>query len=222
MSGEQFDSGAVLSRATPVLTFGSLERAEKDAALRSASSHGPRGDDSPDPSFAWHEDVRHRDKGPTLPVIPRIVRRTRIGDGALLQPVVAAAHAAKRAGVGTLVFAAMGLATLGAIAGLGMRSLSDEQVSAAAAVAPPAPELAVPAHASDAVAAERLLARSTPAPRWEHAPALASASTLAHAPSPSSHVRPLHPPPPHQAFAAAHAAHAATRKHAATTALARR
>jgi hypothetical protein len=224
MSGEQFDSGAVLSRATPVLTFGSLERAERDAELRSAS----RQDDSPVPSLAWHGDVKPRAKGPTLPVIPRIVRRTRIGDGALLQPVVAAAHAAKRAGLGTLVFAALGLATLGAIAGLGMRSLSDEQVSVSAAIEPPAAELAVPDHASDAVGIERLLARSTPTPRWEHAPASvpapasAPAPALAHAPSPYSHARPLHPPPPHQAFAAAHAARAATRQHAKTTALARR
>ena len=212
MSGEQFDSGAVLSRATPVLTFGSLERAEKDAALRSASSHASHDDDSPVPSLAWHGDVKSRAKGPTLPVIPRIVHRTRIGDGALLQPVVAAAHAAKRAGLGTLVFAVLGLATLGAIAGLGMRSLSDEQVSVAAAVAPPAAELAVPHHASDAMGIERLLARSTPAPRWEHATApmsaLAPAPTsapglaLAHAPSPpptpapSAHLLPTRPSPP--------------------------
>jgi hypothetical protein len=237
MSGEQFDSGAVLSRATPVLTFGSLERAEAAAALRSSSVAGSRGagstgDDSPAPSLAWNEDVvlKASPREPSLPVISHIVRRTSVKDGAFGHPVAAAARAARRAGVSTLFVGALGLATLGAIAGLGMRSLSDEATIPATAA--PAPALVTPAHISDAIALERLLSRSAPPARMESAPApasaLAPASTLAHTPShapahPPAHAHPLHAaPPPHQAFAAAHAAHAAARKHPAATALARR
>ncbi|MGH7298015.1 MAG: hypothetical protein ACRELB_23955, partial [Polyangiaceae bacterium] len=87
MSGEQFDSGGVLSRATPVLTFGSLERAEAAAALRSASG-ASSGAGTPTPSLAWNEDVAAPSaRGPSLPVIARIVRRTRMGDRQLVQPV---------------------------------------------------------------------------------------------------------------------------------------
>ncbi|HEY1693503.1 MAG TPA: hypothetical protein VGG39_15150 [Polyangiaceae bacterium] len=165
-------------------------------------------------------------RGHSLPVIPRIVRRTLIVDSALVAPLARAASAARRAGLGTLLFMALGLGTLGAIAGLGMRSLSDEFVANSSDDA-----LTSPAHAYDATGVEHLLARALPGDRVEHAPTSAASSPPTTAPAPTAaraahatvHASGLHvhapAPPAHTTFAASHAA---ARKHASPSALARR
>lgn len=215
MSGERFDSGAVLSRARPVLTFSTLAGAE---------SAGPARADATPPPVSWHEATAARAGGafpgrpPALPVIPRIVRRTMIDDRALLRPIAQAAHVAKRAGLGTLVFVVLGLGTLGAIAGLGMRSLAEEGAVTQGAEAP----AAAMAHTSDARASEHLLARAPLAVRTDHVePARVDPPVHADPPRPS---RPApatvsHPAPSHLAFASSHAA---AKKRSSAPALARR
>ncbi|HEY6462088.1 MAG TPA: hypothetical protein VIY73_18105 [Polyangiaceae bacterium] len=237
MSGERFDSGAVLSRATPVLTFSTLGAVDESSSDPLRSRANAR---MPTLAPVWTERVDPAARrNPSLPVIPRIVRRTLIVDSALVAPLARAAGVARRAGLGTLLFAALGLATLGAIAGLGMRSLSDEFAVSSAV------DLAAPPHAYDATGVEHLLARTLPADRSEHGPAWGGYSAagslppvpaptpaLALAPSPAHTPAPAHPParasslhahapapPAHTAFAASHAA---ARKHASPPALARR
>ena len=192
MSGERFDSGGVLSRARPVLTFATAMHGE---APPFASA--PGGTPAPVPmSWSGAELPRRND----LPVIPRIVRRTRTEQ--LLQPIAQAVLAARRAG-GMLLFGALGLATLGAIAGLGLRSFPDETST---------PVVSGAAHVLGARATERLFARAPLAPRVDRTipPPAPRVAVVAVRASPAS---------PHAAFAAAHPA----RKHTpTTTALARR
>jgi hypothetical protein len=217
MSGEHFDSGAVLSRARPVLTFASV--VDGEASMASAVSTRPRVD-TPTPSGISLAEV-HRHKRPaTLPVISRIVRRTSVRDLFWGEPLGRVSGLLRRSGVGTLVVGALGLATLGVIAGLGMRSLSDEATNAvsAAGVQP----------VYDAVATERLLARAPLAPRMdqpmtmprvEPLPVVSTRPAAAAARPQRTVVAPSHAAP--RAFAAAHAAHAAA-KRASSSAVARR
>jgi len=134
-----------------------------------------------------------------LPVIARIVRRTPIEQ--LLEPIVGAALAVRRAS-GMLLFATLGLATLGAIAGLGLRSVPDEAETPAASGA---------SHGFDATATERLLARA-PLPlrvdRTIPPPAPSVAAALVRA----------SPAPAHAAFTTAHTA----KKRASSTVVAHR
>jgi hypothetical protein len=165
-------------------------------------------------------DVPRNKRPPPLPVIPRIVRRPSVRERLWGEPLTRVAGLLRRSGVGTLIVGALGLATLGSIAGLGMRSLSDEATIAVSS--------AGTSSSYDAVATERLLARSTLSPRMDHAgttlparvePAPAVVSKPAAAPPPQRVVAPHHAAP--RAFAAAHAAHTAA-KRASTSAVARR
>jgi hypothetical protein len=97
-----------------------------------------------------------------LPVIARIVREPAADHGRVRRTGVALAGLLRRTGAGTLVIGALGLATLGSIAGLGMRSLSD-----GASLASAAPD--EPTHVVDATATERLLARAPLAARVDRA-----------------------------------------------------
>ena len=171
MSGEPFDPGAVLSRARPVLTFTSAVRTGGSVAASAASLGGRSGAsrsasagmrprvDTPTPGGVSLTDAAAtRARVPQLPVIARIVREGPLDRGplaALRARMVGVGHALRRSGVGALVVGALGLATLGAIAGLGMRSLSDE-----AAIANAAPPSVTLTRSYDAVATERLLSRA--------------------------------------------------------------
>jgi hypothetical protein len=191
MAGERFDSGGVLSRARPVLTFATIVPGEAppSASLRTST---------PIPvlmSWSGPELPRHN----VLPVIPRIVRRTRIEQ--FLEPIARAARTLRRGG-GMLLFGALGLATLGTIAGLGVRSLPDDM---------PTPVVSGAAHVFDATATERLLARAPVALRVDRTIPPA-ASRVASVPVRVSSA------PSHVALAAAHVA----RKHGSMTALAHR
>jgi hypothetical protein len=130
----------VLFRARPVLTFATLVG---DEAVSSASHRS----NTPAPvAMSWSGPLAPLRND--LPVIPRIVRRTTFEQ--ILEPFVRVALTVRRGG-GTLLFATLGLATLGAIAGLGMVSLPDDAPTAVAVGA---------GHAFDATASERLLARA--------------------------------------------------------------
>ncbi|HEY5242762.1 MAG TPA: hypothetical protein VIJ22_14890, partial [Polyangiaceae bacterium] len=124
-----------------------------------------------------------------------------------LEPLARAAHAARRGG-GTLLFGALGLATLATIAALGLRSLPDE----------PTPVVSGAAHAFDATATERLLARAPQAPRVEWAAPLPAATS---APRVAAVAFPVParttPAPSHPGFSTH-----ATKKRAAASVLARR
>jgi hypothetical protein len=160
MSGERFDSGGVLARARPVLTFATVVGAEPPPS-------GSSRTDSPVPvPLSWSGPQLPRRS--ELPVISRIVRRTPIEHRRFVGPIARAAFMVKRAGLGTLLFAALGLATLGTIAGLGMRSLPEEALT-------PASNIPV-AHAFAPMASERLLARAPLALRVDH-PATLPSST---------------------------------------------
>jgi hypothetical protein len=196
MSGERFDSGGVLSRARPVLTFATVVGGEASPSFVSPRTSTP----VPVPmSWSGPQLPRRND----LPVIPRIVRRTTLEQ--LFGPIVDAAFTVRRAG-GMLLFAALGLVTLGTIAGLGVRSLPDE---------PSAPAVCGAAHAFDATATERLLARAPLTLRIDRPATLPSPAPLpqaARAPVRAS------PAPARTAFATVHAA----KKHTSTTVLAHR
>jgi hypothetical protein len=145
---------------------------------------------SPTPSrVSLHEATRARE----LPVIPRIVRRQSVLDAAspLLALLVRAPGAVRRSGAGTMLVAGLALATLGTIAGLGVRSLSDSSSVAWSGGA----------SVFDASVSERLLSRGPLAPRTERptAPRIAPAVE-----TPPAHaiVAPSRPP----ARAGAHAA----------------
>jgi len=237
MSGEQFDSGAVLARARPVLTFATAVRREASLATEAPPSVRRRVDTPTPGGMSLHEGSGRRG---ALPVIARIVREPAAERGRLLRAGAAVASVLRRTGAGTLVVGALGLATLGSIAGLGMRSLSD-----GASLASAAPD--APTHAVDATATERLLARAplaarvdrggltapidpfeptpaplaaaaAPAPATAHAPAPARASShapasahpataTAHTPSPSRSASPSTHAPRHVAPRAFAAAH---------------
>jgi len=150
MVGERFDSGGVLERARPVLTFAT----NATNATGRAPAAGPASatPDTIELSWSGPETLRRND----LPVIPRIVRRTTLEH--LLEPFEHIASVAWRS-AGLLLFGALGLGTLGIIAGLGWRSLPDETSSTFASTRP--------SRAFDAVATERLLARAPAAMRGD-------------------------------------------------------
>jgi hypothetical protein len=138
------DSGAVLVRATPVLTFSTEVRssytpgiARRERLITPTPLPVTRAKEQPPQSSA-------------LPVIPRIVRRTLVdADGALLRAVARgrrAFGAVRRSALGTMIGAAVLLAALGGSAGVALRSLSDP-----AQLSP----MAVPV--ADAPSPERLL-----------------------------------------------------------------
>jgi hypothetical protein len=192
MSGERFDSGGVLSRARPVLTFATAMHGDAPAF-----ASAPGGTPAPVlMSWSGAELPRRND----LPVIPRIVRRTATEQ--ILEPITRAVLAARRAG-GMLLFGVLGLATLGAIAGLGLRSFPEEAST---------PVVSGAAQAFGARATERLFARAPLVPRVDRTipPPAPRVAVVAVRASPAS---------PHVALAAAHT----PRKHtAAPTALTRR
>lgn len=198
MVGERFDSGGVLSRARPVLTFATVVRGE------TLPSVNPRGGTPIPVPMSWSGPPLPRRND--LPVLPRIVRRTATEQ--LLEPFACALRAVRRGG-GTLLFGALGLATLGTIATLGLRSLPDE----------PTPVVSGAAHAFDATATERLLARAPQALRVEWAAPLLPAATPA--PRVAAVALPVPartaPAPSHPGFSTH-----ATKKRAAASALARR
>jgi hypothetical protein len=109
-------------------------------------------------------------------VIPRIVRRTWLEQ--ILEPFERAASLVRR-GAGLLLFGALGLATLGTIAGLGLRSLPEDTPALASNPAD---------RAFAAVATERLLARA-PQPMHVERTILPSAT-----PSPGAPLLPASPP----------------------------
>jgi hypothetical protein len=193
----RLDSGAVLSRARPVLTFAThVPQHEEDA--RDAGGLEP----TPTPSAVL---LGPATRAPQLPVIARIVRRRRALDVAspLLSWIARAPSFVRRSGAGTMVVAGLVIGTLGAIAGHGLWSLPSF-------VAPGA------STASDATGSEPLLARDPLAPRIEHVgpPRIEQAQSVsrgtpAHAtrnatpspapqPRPATHaaLRPLVKPPP--------------------------
>jgi hypothetical protein len=99
----------------------------------------------------------------TLPIIPRIVRRSSIDVGSIVDRIVRAAGTSSGRTVGKLLVIIIALAALGIFAGLNMRSLTeDTEVPAIASQ--------VAARASGAAASERLQARGLLAPRKEAAP----------------------------------------------------
>jgi hypothetical protein len=171
---QQFDSGGVIRRARAVLTF--------STGIRGAVlSRGP-GAHTPTP----HPMSLHSAPPPqrSLPVIPHIARRKPMG-GALVRPMAHGGLGLWRAGLEPMLFAVLGLITLGSIAVLGMRSLSDERGMAAT----------MPAAATTATAEARVLAER------------ASEDTLARAPQPSRVESPpvlewtADAPPPHVGLA---------------------
>jgi hypothetical protein len=191
MVGERFDSGGVLERARPILTFATIVPGDAPAP------GGPaRVRDAVSLSWSSPERPPHV----TLPVLPRIVRRTRLER--LLEPFDRAARLARR-GAGVLLFGALGLATLGTIAGLGLRSLPEDTPSLASTPAD---------HVFAAVATERLLARAPKPVRVERTilplptPPVAAPSPAARVTSPpaaaSVAVR-THPAPTHANLMAA-------------------
>jgi hypothetical protein len=190
MAGERFDLGCVLSRARPVLTFATAMRGEAPPPVLRHQTPVPV-------PMSWSgPDLPRRND---LPVISRIVRRTPIEQ--LLEPIVQVGQRVRRAG-GMVLFAALGLATLGAITGLGLRSLPDEAAALGVSGA---------AHAFDARATERLLARAPLALRVDRT-IPAPAPRVAAAPVPVS------PVSSRTGFAVAHAA----RKHTSSTVVAHR
>jgi hypothetical protein len=163
---ERFDSGAVLERASPVLTFATDMRVTQ---LRGA---GKRQDTITPPP------VRHEaaSRGAALPVIPRIVRRTMLdSDGIVVRGLARMAAAARRSAVVGMLVVGLVLASLGAFAGVAIRSLSD----------PPQPASAAPARAADATATEHPLVRAPSAPRVEQA----AVDDTAFAPAPTRAAR---------------------------------
>jgi hypothetical protein len=191
MVGERFDSGGVLERARPILTFATIVPGDAPAPGTPASVRDPV-------SLSWSSpELPPRVQ---LPVLPRIVRRTWLEQ--LLEPFDRAARLARR-GAGLLLFGALGLATLGTIAGLGLRSLPED-----------APTLAsTPAdHVLAAVATERLLARAPQPVRVERTilplptPPPATPSPAARVTSPAAPVYVAvrtHPAPTHANLTAA-------------------
>ncbi|HEY8041576.1 MAG TPA: hypothetical protein VIF15_17335 [Polyangiaceae bacterium] len=173
MAAEQFDQGAFLSRARPVLTFATTVG---PAPL----DEQPPGDATPPPMTCAEAPRRKRSE---LPVIPRIVRRTYIDDD-LLRPIARAARTARGSTAGTLATMGLVLVALGTFAGLNMRSLASSPSAASASFA----------GVSDAVATERTLARAQLAPRVERITMTTPRAEPAEAPRPAHPA--LHSPPP--------------------------
>ncbi len=147
-------SGAVLSRSTPVLTFSPGVREQPEASPPPAL--GPRSGPS---AFA----PVLRPVRSNLPIIPRIIRRSPLDVGGLVGPLARAAGTSGGRTVGKLLAIWIALAALGLFAGLNMRSLTVEAEA-------PTFTTQAPLRASDATASERLQARGTLAPRTEAAP----------------------------------------------------
>jgi hypothetical protein len=145
-----FDSGAVLARATPVLTF-STEMRESHPRLGRSRERLVTPTPLPVTSAApTKADLQHQR---ALPVIPRIVRRTFVdADGMFARAVVRATGAVgafRRSVIGGLLGAAVLLAALGGSAGVVLRSLSDPALPEAAAPSPsPVPSAPAPAVAT--------------------------------------------------------------------------
>jgi hypothetical protein len=169
----RLDSGAVLSRARPVLTFATI-----------VPDEGPLESGALEPTPTPSPVSLHTGSRIALPVIPRIVRRQSALDVAspLLSWLAGAPGLLRRNGVGTMVVAGLVIGTLGAIAGLGVWSL-------------PSFVSARPSSVVDATGTEPLLARDPLAPRIEqNAPARPPSTTV---------VTPSPPPPraaPHAAL----------------------
>jgi hypothetical protein len=177
----QFDLGGVLSRAQPVLTFATSRHTAKQVAARPS--------EATDPACT---NLRARQ---SLPVIGRIVRRTSAVDRALLlapgncrQVTTALAGFLRRSGVGPLIVGVLALATLGAIAGLGMRSLSEEVV-ASATTTPAGADRPV-----DVTTTEGLLERAQPSPFSSATPSTDGDETGPSPTAPSAHPA-VHPAP---------------------------
>lgn len=147
-------SGAVLSRSTPVLTFSPGLREQPESSPPAQRSRARSTPVAPLPRA-----VRSN-----LPIIPRIVRRPSLGVGGLVGPLARAAGTSGGRTVGKLLAIWIALAALGLFAGLNMRSLTTEGDEA------PTMTTQAPVRASDATASERLQARGTLAPRKEAAP----------------------------------------------------
>jgi hypothetical protein len=153
MSVVPFDSGAVLERASPVLTFAT--------DLRVTRVRGPcnRQNNTVAPLPAVRPNWAASRDG-VLPVIPRIVRRTMLdSDGLIVRTVAHAAATARRSALAGLICGGLVLASLGAFAGVAIRSLSD----------PAQPAMATAMRAADATAIEYPLIRALSAPRVEQA-----------------------------------------------------
>jgi hypothetical protein len=162
MSAELFDSGGVLERPSPVITFST------EARVTRPPTGAPRGRvDTPTPLPVTRSNLEPQR---SLPVIPQIVRRTIVdGDPVLLRAAARAAgvaHAARKSVLGSMAIVGILLAALGASAGVALRSLSDpSQVASSPA-----------AHVSDAIATEAPLVRAAAPARVESAPASKAAS----------------------------------------------
>jgi hypothetical protein len=173
----RLDSGAVLSRARPVLTFAThvSDGSTPDPGVR---------EPTPTPAAMSFQPAR---RAAPLPVIARIQRRRGALDVAspLLSWLVRAPALVRHSGAGTMVVAGLVIGTLGAIAGHGLWSLPSF-------VSPGA------SSRSDATGSEPLLARDPLAPRIESTPPLRTpASTLdtLHTPhAPYTTVAPSPPP----------------------------
>jgi hypothetical protein len=151
MSAQRFASGAVLERASPVLTFST-----EAAATRQTAGPPRKRADTPTPLPVTRPNLQASESC-ALPVIPRIVRRTIVdGDGAVLRAVARAARVARGSVLGSMAGVALLLAALGASAGVALKSLSDPWQAAPSVVS-----------VSDATASERVLVHALDAPRVE-------------------------------------------------------
>jgi hypothetical protein len=128
MSAEAFHSGGVLERASPVLTFST-----EASAPRAPEGIQRKRADTPTPVPVTRSSLQPPRRA-TLPVIPRIVRRTIVDGDAVLQRAAARAlllaRVARTSAVGSMAIAGVLLAALGASAGVALRSLSDPSLAA--------------------------------------------------------------------------------------------
>jgi hypothetical protein len=157
MSVQPFGSGGVLSRAQPVLTFAASLRALTTETLPAPSEARVRSEAT---------GPREGTRSSELPIVARIVRRTTAMERAqLFAPrafflgpafLVWVRALLRRSGLGPLIVGLLALATLGAIAGLGVRSLSDDGTTS---VPPSRVERSI-----DSNEIERLLTRPQPPP----------------------------------------------------------
>jgi hypothetical protein len=187
--GQQFHSGGVLRRARAVLTFATAIRVDPTRHPRVGAAP-PTLDPVSLPSALLPQG--------SLPVISRIVRGTGFADLVRLPPMGRGVVALKRVGLGSVLFAALGLAILARAAAPRTRSLSEEGGLATATAEE---------RVTEASARESLLACAVPPSRVEGpapaAPARIPSFHLTLAVRPRAH--PTHGVPAHShACPAAH------------------
>jgi hypothetical protein len=152
MSVEPFGSGAVLDRAAPILTFATT--APGGTSARPGPGGPPARVESP-----WASDSMRA----IIPVIPHIVRRTaRLSDGLAGTWIAQLLNFRVLVAIGASAFArlvgwGLGLAFVGALAGLAIRSLSETSTTPSGS-----------SSRADATAVEPTLMRAPEPRRLEH------------------------------------------------------